>query len=65
MGCTFTEYLSKKRIDFAKELLLNPDNFKIADISEMVGYENDFTFRRAFSRYAGVSPSQFKKLNSF
>ena len=62
LSCTFMDYITKMRVERAKDLLLN-DGLKITDISKMVGYENDLSFRRAFSRYAGVSPSQFKKLS--
>jgi len=61
LGCTFMDYITIKRVEKAKELLLM-NNLKIADISKMVGYESDLSFRRAFSKYTGVSPSQFKKL---
>jgi len=63
LGCTFMDYITIKRVEKAKELLLK-NNLKISDIGKMVGYESDLSFRRAFSKCTGVSPSQFKNLNT-
>ena len=59
-GVTFHSYLETYRINKAKELL-SRDEFIIEDIGLMVGYSNDFSFRRAFKRITGVSPKQFRQ----
>lgn len=59
-GITFSEYLSKVRMENAKVFLLDVDN-SIYDVSEMVGYSNQFNFARAFKNYCGVSPRTYRQ----
>ncbi len=59
---TLIEYITKKRINEAKKLLLNTD-LKISDISEKVGYLDCYYFSRLFKKYVGISPLKFKQLN--
>lgn len=54
------EYIAKKRIQEAKALLINsPRN--IAEISELVGYNNCNYFCITFKKYEGVSPTEYRK----
>ena len=57
-GENFYAYLEKKRIDSACELLLKNEH-TINEISDMVGYANVLSFRRAFKKITGVSPSKY------
>ncbi|KPJ90479.1 MAG: hypothetical protein AMJ53_13435, partial [Gammaproteobacteria bacterium SG8_11] len=41
--------------------LLNEKSLKLLDISLMLGYSEPATFTRAFRRWAGVSPSEYRK----
>jgi two-component system response regulator YesN len=59
-GINFTDYLEKVRMDKACELLKNKD-LNINDISDMVGYNSAQSFRRAFKRITGVSPTALRK----
>lgn len=61
VGINFIDYLTKLRMDKAKELLLYSD-MKINDIAENVGYRHSY-FNRIFKKQMGVPPSQFRKLN--
>lgn len=63
MNMTFTEYLTKCRIEKAKELLNDP-KLKIYAISEMIGYYNEKYFARIFKKYEGISPYEYKEKNS-
>ena len=56
----FTDYLEKIRLDNAYILLKNPD-LNITEIAEMVGYNSAQSFRRAFKRLFGVSPTDVRK----
>jgi len=58
-SCTFQEYLMKRRIDEAVRLLANP-NTAITDIAFSVGFNDASYFTRAFKRYIGVNPSEFR-----
>ena len=60
MGMSFVTFLQNYRIDKAVELLTNTD-YKIFEISEMVGYENQQYFNKVFRNVKGVSPSAFRE----
>ena len=59
-GVNFTEYVETQRINKACELLKMTD-LSINDISEKVGYNSVQSFRRAFKRLHGFSPSELRK----
>ena len=59
IGMTFADYLERLRIRKACELLSN-NEMTIEEISKKVGYSNPHTFRRAFKRMLGVSPSSYR-----
>lgn len=58
VGYSPIDYLTHLRIDRAKELLAISD-FRIKEISQSVGYEDELYFSRTFKRLVGVSPTQF------
>lgn len=58
-GETFIDYLTKVRLEKAKELL-KILSFKIYEISEIVGYNNATYFSSIFKRHIGVSPTEFR-----
>lgn len=61
LGFSFKEYLTKTRIQRAKELLENEGiNIKIYDISQKVGYQSQHYFSRVFRKHVGLSPMQFR-----
>ena len=62
MNITYSQYLEVLRIDHACSLLLNTD-MTIHEIAHQSGYNNPNTFRRAFGRVKGVSPTNYVKAN--
>ena len=56
---SFVSYLTKFRIDKAKEYLLS-DRYSIKEISKMVGIENDTYFYKIFKRDIGVTPMEYR-----
>jgi len=58
-GINFYTYLSHIRMEKAKDLLKS-GLYDTASIANMVGYENEYSFRRAFLRYEGIKPKEFK-----
>lgn len=58
-GLNFTDYLSRLRIERAKNLLLNP-NIKICDIAYEVGFQSLTHFNRVFRKITGLSPSEYR-----
>ena len=59
LGMTFTEYLLELRMKKSMELLKNTE-MNINEVGEAVGYENYVSFKRAFLRYQGISPREFR-----
>ena len=62
-GMTFLEYLSKIRMDTAKQLL-KETNRTVADICGMVGYNDVRYFTKTFTKYSGLKPNEYRKLYS-
>jgi len=59
-GINFVRYLTQKRLELARQLLLQT-NRKIIDIAEEVGYMDYPYFRNKFKKEFGLSPSEFRK----
>jgi two-component system, response regulator YesN len=56
---TITDYLTKIRIEKAKELLVNP-NKKIYEIAYHVGYQNEKYFSKVFKKQVGLTPNEYR-----
>jgi AraC-like DNA-binding protein len=59
-GLNFTAYLSRVRVEKAKNLLLNP-NLRISEVAFDVGFQSLTHFNRIFRRIAGESPTQYRE----
>ncbi|WP_284639251.1 response regulator transcription factor [Paenibacillus silviterrae] len=57
-GENYNNYLTRIRMDKAKELMLS-GNYKIFEISQMVGYKNNAYFSQLFKKHTGLNPSEF------
>lgn len=64
VGCSFTQYLSSKKIEIAKELILNT-NMKINDIAKEVGYPDTSYFYRKFKQHYGVAPASLREMKKY
>lgn len=60
MGCNFTTYLNRIRIEKSKKLLLE-NGVKLVDIANMMGFEDQSYFSKVFKKLTGVSPGKFKE----
>jgi len=58
-GLHFTEYVSRVRIEKARNLLLNP-NLRISEIAYDVGFQSLTHFNRVFKRVIGQSPTEYR-----
>jgi AraC-like DNA-binding protein/ligand-binding sensor protein len=58
-GINFTEYVSRVRIEKARNLLLNP-NLRISEIAYEVGFQSLTHFNRVFKKLLGQSPTEFR-----
>jgi AraC-like DNA-binding protein/ligand-binding sensor protein len=59
-GTNFTQYVSRVRVEKAKNLLLNL-NFRISEIAFEVGFQSLTHFNRVFRGIAGTSPTEFRQ----
>lgn len=59
-GETPSKYLTKLRMNKAKQLLLNNPEMEIQMVGELVGYKDGFYFSRAFKSHTGIQPSEFR-----
>ncbi|SFB36990.1 AraC-type DNA-binding protein [Cohnella sp. OV330] len=59
-GTNLSDYLEKIRMDHAAELLRDR-SATIDEIAYRVGYNSSHSFRRAFKRVSGVSPSAYRQ----
>lgn len=59
-GMAPLEYLTRVRVEIAKNLLLN-SSLSISDVSSIIGYENPLYFSRVFKKETGVSPRFYNK----
>lgn len=58
-GLNFTEYLSRVRVEKAKNLLLNP-NLRVSEIAFEVGFQSLTHFNRVFKKITGQSPTDYR-----
>lgn len=61
-GMTFSEYVAKKRIEYAKELMLSTSRL-LEDIARESGFNDGTTFGRAFKRLVGETPDRWRRAN--
>lgn len=59
-GVNFSTYLTDVRMKAARKLLQSPE-FLIYEVAEKTGYSNAGYFGKAFKKYWGISPEEFKK----
>lgn len=59
-GVSPIEYLIKKRISIAQQMLLN-SSLSITEIAQEVGYKDPLYFSQIFKQHMGMSPSTFRK----
>ena len=59
LGMSFSEYLTAKRIQKAKELLLD-ETLSVEAVAEQAGYRDYFYFTKVFKKNAGMSPSKYR-----
>jgi len=58
-GMNFTEYVSRVRVEKARNLLLNP-NLRVSEIAYEVGFQSLTHFNRVFKKITGQSPTEYR-----
>lgn len=59
-GETFSDYLMKKRMVRAGELLIEKRDTSVTSIAEEVGYSNSAYFTTSFRNYFGMTPKRYR-----
>lgn len=60
MGVSPKKYILDRHMELAEELLKRSD-FSIGEIANIVGYDRQSKFTKAFTRYTSLSPSAYRK----
>ena len=58
-GINFTEFVSRTRVEKARNLLLNP-NLRVSEIAYEVGFQSLIHFNRVFKKIIGQSPTEYR-----
>ncbi len=62
VGKSFVQYITEKRIEYAKNLLEH-GNLKTYEVARKVGFTEANYFSYCFKKYTGLSPSQYRVNN--
>ncbi len=57
---SFSEYITAKRVQKAKELLAD-ERLSVEKVANEVGYKDYFYFTKVFKKAVGISPSKYRK----
>lgn len=60
-GVTLHEYTTRARLNYAAELLSSSPGMKVYEAGEAAGYPDYKYFHAVFTRYFGVSPTDYRK----
>jgi len=62
MEASFYDWIAQYRVEEAKRLLTNPKTgqYTVEQIAEEVGYNSKSAFNKAFKKFAGQTPSEFR-----
>lgn len=58
----FTDYINQEKIEAAKKMMADGE-YKIYEISDLLGFESAFYFSRVFKKVTGVSPRDYMNNN--
>jgi AraC-like DNA-binding protein len=59
-GMTLTEYVNRRRVEWAKRLLLNPRS-RVTEVAFDVGFQSISQFNRSFLKYVWESPTRYRE----
>ena len=60
-GVSPLQYLTRVRLDKAKEIIRGEPRLMLKEIAQMVGYSDPLYFSRVFRKEVGVWPSEYKQ----
>jgi two-component system response regulator YesN len=59
LNCSVMEYVSQRRLAKAKEMLDRKETGLLTQVSERVGYKDQYYFSKCFKKQYGLTPSQY------
>lgn len=59
MGVNFSNYVTEKRMNQAKNMLKNT-NAPLVEIAMSLGYENQSYFSSVFKKYCNMTPKEYR-----
>lgn len=59
---TPSSYIINSRITYARSILEEDPQIKVAELAELVGYEDPFYFSRIFKRLVGIAPQKYQAM---
>lgn len=63
IGETLHTYIIRKRVEKTASVLIHKRHISITELSLQYGFSSNSSFTRAFKKFYGVSPSEFRKEN--
>lgn len=60
MNCSFTDYINGLRVAKSETFLLD-SGLPIAEVANMVGFEDQSYFTKVFKKFTGVSPGRYRE----
>lgn len=60
IGISPLQYINKRRIEKAQELLLGTDE-TLYEIAQQIGFSDEYYFSRLFKKHVGISPDHYRK----
>lgn len=62
-GVKFVDFLANFRISVGKRMLAT-GNYKVSEVAEAVGFNDQKYFQKVFKKICGISPAEYKKENN-
>ncbi|EAQ28027.1 transcriptional regulator araC family protein [Erythrobacter sp. NAP1] len=63
LGTSFSHFVNALRVEHARSMILR-EEVNLLDVALSSGFGSKASFNRAFKAHAGVTPSEYKRLNS-
>lgn len=60
-NCSFSDYINKLRVDYAKQLLQSNRDMKMSVLSEAAGFSSEQSFYRNFKKFTDMTPAEWLK----
>ena len=64
VGESMSRYITRKKIELAKEMIETKPEMRLSEISDLCGYNDSRYFSRVFKSETGLSPSEYKDQQS-